>query len=168
MLLPPVLPEPDEPPERDEPPMPPDEPPIPPLEPPMPPLEVEELPRLEPEELPPEKFELPDEPLRPLCCELSRSGSVISVSDCSPRVAELPIPSSLRLPRSVRPLCELLLPCCQEPLPELPELPELALRPLDPVDPLDRLSLLDPPDEPEEPLLLRSSFRSAICILRVC
>lgn len=168
-MLPPVLLEPDdEPPERDEPLMPPDEL-LEPLEPLIPPLELEELPRLEPEELPPEKFELSDEPLRPLCCELSRSGSVISVSDCSPRVAELPIPSSLRLPRSVRPLCELPLPdCCQEPLPELPELPELALRPLDPLDPLDRLSLLELPDEPVEPLLLRSSFRSAICILRVC
>ena len=75
----------------------------------------------------------------------------------------------MRLPRSVGPVCELPLPdCCQEPLPELPELPELALRPLDPLDPLDRLSLLEPPDEPVEPLLLRSSFRSAICILRVC
>ena len=72
--------DPDEPPERDEPLMPPDEL-LEPLEPLMPPLELEELPRLEPDELPSEKFELPDEPLRRLSCELSRSGSVISLSD---------------------------------------------------------------------------------------
>lgn len=66
--------------------MPPDEPPdelLEPLEPPMPddPLE---LPRLEPDELPPVRFELPDEPLvplRPLVWLLPSSGSVISVSD---------------------------------------------------------------------------------------
>jgi hypothetical protein len=147
----------------------PDEPLMPddrePLEPLMPddPLDP---PRLEPDELPPERLELPDEPLeptRPLDWLLPSSGSVISLSDSSPpRVAELPIPSSLRFPRSVR-LCELLPDCCHE-LPELPELPELALRPDVPLDRLSLLELL-----PDEPRLLRSSFRSAIvCILRVC
>jgi hypothetical protein len=150
--------------------MPPDEL-LEPLEPLMPPLELEdpnELPRPEPEELPPDTFDLPDEPLmppRPPDSELSSSGSIIGESESPPRVAELPIPSSLRLPRSVRPLCELPPDCCHEP-PELPELPELALRP---AEPLDCLSVLELPDEPLEPRLLRSSFRSAIvCILRVC
>ena len=151
--------------EPDEPLIPPEEP-LEPLEPlkPLEPDDPVEPPRLEPDELPPEILELPDEPLvplRPLVWPLPSSGSVISVSDSSPRVAELPMPSSFRFPRSVR-LCELLPDCCHE-FPEPPELPELALRP---DVPLDRLSLLELPDEPR---LLRSSFRSTIvCILRVC
>jgi hypothetical protein len=54
--------------------------------------ELEEL--LEPgfDEVPPKELELPDEPLpvRPLDCVSSRSGSVMSPSDCRGRDAELP------------------------------------------------------------------------------
>ena len=82
----------------EEPPLPPDDPldPLDPLEPLMPPLGFGEPddpldPRFDE---PPDVPELPDEPLplRSLDSSLSRSGSVMSPSDCRPLLAELPMP----------------------------------------------------------------------------